>query len=71
MEENGRYFDLVKIQKTGYKTRQNQFCIFLFTFLNSLGQDDPNGTPLEAVGSMSTSNHPLPSSKISKNSEKI
>ena len=42
MEENGRDFDIVKIQKTGSKTGQNRFWIFPFTFLNSLGQDGPN-----------------------------
>ena len=71
MEENGRDFDIVKIRKTGSKTGQNRFGIFSLTFLNPLGQDGPIGTPFEAVGSMSTSNHPLPSSKISKNSEKF
>ena len=38
-------FDIVKIQKTGSKTGQNRFQIFLSTFLNSLGQDGSNGTP--------------------------
>ena len=46
---------------------QNFFPIGVF--LNSLGQDDSNGTPFEAVGSILTSNHPLPYSKISKNYE--
>ena len=56
MEENGRDFDIVKIRKTGSKTGQNQFRIFLSTFLNSLGQDVSNSTPFYAVGSILTSN---------------
>ena len=45
MEENGGDFGIVKIRKTGSKTGQNRFRIFLSTFLNSLGQDGSNGTP--------------------------
>ena len=56
MEENGGDFDIVKIRKTGSKTGQNGFRIFLSTFLNSLGQDGSNGTPFYAVRSILTSN---------------
>ena len=54
--ENGGDFDIVKIRKTGSKTGQNRFRIFLSTFLNSLGQDGSNGTPFYAVRSILTSN---------------
>ena len=56
MEENGGDFDKLEIRKTGSKTRQNRFRIFLSTFLNSLGQDGSNGTPFDAVRSILTSN---------------
>ena len=59
MEENGGDFDIVKIRKTGSKTGQNRFRIFLLTFLNSLGQDGSNGTPFYAVGSILTSTFDL------------
>ena len=36
-----------------------------------MGQDGCNGTPFEAVGSILTSNPPLPYSKISKNYDKF
>ena len=52
----GGVLDIVKIRKTGSKTGQNRFRIFLLTFLNSLGQDGSNGTPFYAVGSILTSN---------------
>ena len=45
IEETRGDFDLVKIRKTGSKTGQKRFRIFLLTFLNSLGQDGSNGTP--------------------------
>ena len=64
MEKNGGYFDKLKILKIGSKTGQNQFRIFPSKLLNSLCQNGSNGTPLEAVVSMLTSNHPLPSSRI-------
>ena len=54
--ENGGDFDIVKIRKTGSKTGQNWFRIFLSTFLNSLGQDGSNGTPFYAVVSILTLN---------------
>ena len=54
--ENGGDFDIVKIRKTGSKTGQKRFRIFLLTFLNSLGQDGSNGTPFDAVRSILTSN---------------
>ena len=56
MEENGGDFGVVKIRKTGSKTGQKRFRIFLLTFLNSLGQDGSNGTPFYAVRSILTSN---------------
>ena len=35
----GGVLDIVKIRKTGSKTRQNRFRIFPSTFLDSLGPD--------------------------------
>ena len=52
----GGVLDIVKIRKTGSKTGQKLFRIFLLTFLNSLGQDGSNGTPFYAVRSILTSN---------------
>ena len=52
----GGVLDIVKIRKTGSKTGQKRFRIFLLTFLNSLGQDGSNGTPFYAVRSILTSN---------------
>ena len=52
----GGVLDIVKIRKTGSKTGQKRFWIFLLTFLNSLGQDGSNGTPFYAVRSILTSN---------------
>ena len=52
----GGVLDIVKIGKTGSKTGQKRFRIFLLTFLNSLGQDGSNGTPFYAVQSILTSN---------------
>ena len=52
----GGVLDIVKIGKTGSKTGQKRFRIFLLTFLNSLGQDGSNGTPFYAVRSILTSN---------------
>jgi len=52
----GGVLDIVKIRKTGSKTGQKRFRIFLLTFLNSLGQDGSNGTPFYAVWSILTSN---------------
>ena len=48
----GGVLDIVKIRKTGSKTGQKRFRIFLLTFLNSLGQDGSNGTPFDAVRSI-------------------
>ena len=52
----GGVLDIGKIRKTGSKTGQKRFRIFLLTFLNSLGQDGSNGTPFDAVRSILTSN---------------
>ena len=52
----GGVLDIVKIRKTGSKTGQKRFRIFLLTFLNSLGQDGSNGTPFYAVRSILTLN---------------
>ena len=52
----GGILDIVKLRKTGSKTGQIRFQIFLLTFLNSLGQDGSNGTPFYAVRSILTSN---------------
>ena len=51
----GGVLDIVKIRKTGSKTGQNRFRIFPTAFFNSLGQDGSNGTPFEAVVSISIS----------------
>ena len=56
MDGIGCVLDIVKIWKTGSKTGQKPFRIFLLTFLNSLGQDGSNGTPFYAVRSILTSN---------------
>ena len=40
----GGVLDIVKIRKTGSKTGQKRFRIFMLTFLNSLGQDGSNET---------------------------
>ena len=53
----GGVLDIVKIRKTGSKTGQKQFRIFLLTFLNSLGQDGSNSTPFDAVWLILLSTH--------------
>ncbi len=52
----GGVLDIVKNRKTGSKTGQKRFRIFLLTFLNSLGQEGSNVVPFYAVRSILTSN---------------
>ena len=61
----------MKIRKNGYKTIQNRFRIFPLKFLNHLGQYNSNSIPFETLGSISTSNRRLLSSKNFKKCEKF
>ena len=67
----GGVLDIGKIRKTGSKTGQKRFQIFVLTFLNSLGKDGSNGTPFYAVRSILTSNLDLDLNLLPRKPQKI